>query len=142
MKVKDYLPEKHIQTDETVADWRLAVKLASQPLLDEALITSEYIEAMIQSVEENGPYMVLADYFALIHARPGEGVLEQSMSLLVTKQPIDLEGKPVRIFLVLAAADSESHLESLKEIMAIFMDEEKYNVILNGDREQICQLFQ
>ncbi|OOG27008.1 PTS sugar transporter subunit IIA [Enterococcus casseliflavus] len=142
MKVKDYLPEKHIQTDETVADWRLAVKLASQPLLDEVLITSEYIEAMIQSVEENGPYMVLADYFALMHARPGEGVLEQSMSLLVTKQPIDLEGKPVRIFLVLAAADSESHLESLKEIMAIFMDEEKYNVILNGDREQICQLFQ
>jgi PTS system ascorbate-specific IIA component len=111
-------------------------------LLDEALITSAYIEAMIQSVEENGPYMVLADYFALMHARPGEGVLEQSMSLLVTKQPIDLEGKPVRIFLVLAAADSESHLESLKEIMAIFMDEEKYNVILNGDREQICQLFQ
>ena len=142
MKVKDYLPEKHIQTDETVADWRSAVKLASQPLLDEALITSEYIEAMIQSVEENGPYMVLADYFALMHARPGEGVLEQSMSLLVTKQPIDLEGKPVRIFLVLAAADNESHLESLKEIMAIFMDEEKYNVILNGDREQICQLFQ
>ena len=124
-----------------MADWRSAVKLASQPLLDEALITSEYIEAMIQSVEENGPYMVLADYFALMHARPGEGVLEQSMSLLVTKQPIDLEGKPVRIFLVLAAADSESHLESLKEIMAIFMDEEKYNVILNGDREQICQLF-
>lgn len=142
MKVKDYLPEKHIQTDETVADWRSAVKLASQPLLNEAQITSEYIEAMIQSVEENGPYMVLADYFALMHARPGEGVLEQSMSLLVTKQPIDLEGKPVRIFLVLAAADSESHLESLKEIMAIFMDEEKYNVILNGDREQICQLFQ
>ena len=142
MKVKDYLPEKHIQTEETVADWRSAVKLASQPLLDEALITSEYIEAMIQSVEENGPYMVLADYLALMHARPGEGVLEQSMSLLVTKQPIDLEGKPVRIFLVLAAADSESHLESLKEIMAIFMDEEKYNVILNGDREQICQLFQ
>ncbi len=142
MKVKEYLPEKHRQTDETVADWRSAVKLASQPLLDEALITSEYIEAMIQSVEENGPYMVLADYFALMHARPGEGVLEQSMSLLVTKQPIDLEGKPVRIFLVLAAADSESHLESLKEIMAIFMDEEKYNVILNGDREQICQLFQ
>ena len=102
MKVKDSLPEKHIQTDETVADWRSA----------------------------------------LMHARPGEGVLEQSMSLLVTKQPIDLEGKPVRIFLVLAAADSESHLESLKEIMAIFMDEEKYNVILNGDREQICQLFQ
>ena len=45
MKVKDSLPEKHIQTDETVTDWRSAVKLASQPLLDEALITSAYIEA-------------------------------------------------------------------------------------------------
>ncbi|EQC79937.1 PTS system, mannitol-specific IIA component [Enterococcus sp. HSIEG1] len=116
--------------------------MASQPLLNEKAIDQQYVANMIHSVEENGPYMVLADYFALMHARPGEGVFHQGMSLLVTKNEIDLAGKSVRIFLVLAAKDNQSHLESLQEIMEVFMDQEKYQLILNGDKEQICQLFQ
>lgn len=141
MKSDSLLPKKHIQVSDKVKDWRGAVKLASQPLLDDGLITQNYIEEMIHSVEVNGPYMVLTDHFALMHARPGDGVITQSMSLLVTKSPVDLEGKPVSIFLVLAATDSQSHLESLKEIMAIFMDKDKFNIILNGDKEQITKLF-
>ncbi len=64
------------------------------------------------------------------------------MSLLVTKNEIDLAGKPVRIFPCFSCKDNQSHLESLQEIMEVFMDQEKYQLILNGDKEQICQLFQ
>ncbi|MBX8922884.1 PTS sugar transporter subunit IIA [Enterococcus faecium] len=142
MNLKKLLPEDHIETTNQILTWQEAVQLASQPLLNEKAIDQQYVTNMIHSVEENGPYMVLADYFALMHARPGEGVFHQRMSLLVTKNEIDLAGKPVRIFLVLAAKDSQSHLESLQEIMEVFMDQEKYQLILNGDKEQICQLFQ
>ncbi|MBK4833163.1 PTS sugar transporter subunit IIA [Enterococcus faecium] len=142
INLKKLLPEDHIETTNQILTWHEAVQLASQPLLNEKAIDQQYVTNMIHSVEENGPYMVLADYFALIHARPGEGVFHQGMSLLVTKNEIDLAGKPVRIFLVLAAKDSQSHLESLQEIMEVFMDQEKYQLILNGDKEQICQLFQ
>ena len=135
-------PEFVIETTNQILTWQEAVQLASQPLLNEKAIDQQYVTNMIHSVEENGPYMVLADYFALMHARPGEGVFHRGMSLLVTKNEIDLAGKPVRIFLVLAAKDSQSHLESLQEIMEVFMDQEKYQLILNGDKEQICQLFQ
>lgn len=62
------------------------------------MITHTYLENMIRSVEENGPYMVLADYFALMHAKPGLGVNEQSMSLLVVKDAVDMKGKPIHIF--------------------------------------------
>ena len=131
-----------INLKNQILTWQEAVQLASQPLLNEKAIDQQYVANMIHSVEENGPYMVLADYFALMHARPGEGVFHQGMSLLVTKNEIDLAGKPVRIFLVLAAKDNQRHLESLQEIMEVFMDQEKYQLILNGDKEQICQLFQ
>ncbi|WP_025476852.1 PTS sugar transporter subunit IIA [Enterococcus faecium] len=142
INLKKLLPEDHIETTNQILTWQEAVQLASQPQLNEKAIDQQYVTNMIHSVEENGPYMVLADYFALMHARPGEGVFHQGMSLLVTKNEIDLAGKPVRIFLVLAAKDSQSHLESLQEIMEVFMDQEKYQLILNGDKEQICQLFQ
>ncbi|MBK4851625.1 PTS sugar transporter subunit IIA [Enterococcus faecium] len=142
INLKKLLPEDYIETTNQILTWQEAVQLASQPLLNEKAIDQQYVTNMIHSVEENGPYMVLADYFALMHARPGKGVFHQGMSLLVTKNEIDLAGKPVRIFLVLAAKDSQSHLESLQEIMEVFMDQEKYQLILNGDKEQICQLFQ
>lgn len=96
---------------------------------------------MIQSVNDYGPYMVIADYFALLHARPGEGVNQQSMSLLVIKEPVDMLGKPVKIFMVLAAEDNQSHLDSLQKIMAIFMEPKNYQIILNGSKEEIITLF-
>ncbi len=96
---------------------------------------------MIDSVNKNGPYMVLSDYFALMHARPGQGVKKLGMSLLVLKHETDLRGKPVKIFLVLAATDNQSHLESLQQIMGIFMDDGSYRSILTGNRPAIVNLF-
>ena len=135
------LPKDQIQVAETIENWQQAVKLASEPLLKQGFITQEYIQSMINSVKEHGPYMVIADYFALMHARPGEGVIQQSMSLLVVKEPIDMMNKPVKIFLILAAKDNQSHLASLQKIMTIFMDTQKYQVILSGNKAEITELF-
>ena len=115
--------------------------LASQPLLEKQLITDVYVENMKQSVLDNGPYMVLTDYFALMHAKAGEGVNQKSMSLLVTKEEVSMEGKPVKIFLVLAAEDSQNHLESLQQIMTVFMDDENYQTIMSGQLDKIKKLF-
>ena len=63
------------------------------------------------------------------------------ISLLVVKDDVDIKEKPIHIFLVLAAKNHESHLERLKDIMEIFMDNEKYQTILSGNKETIIQLF-
>lgn len=139
--VNTLLPSDQIQVVEAIESWQQAVALAGEPLLKRNYITSTYIQSMIASVEEHGPYMVLADYFALMHARPGEGVNQQSMSLLVVKEPVDMLDKPVKIFLVLAAKDNQSHLESLQRIMTIFMDTQKYQMILEGNKAEITELF-
>lgn len=139
--LKSILSKNTIQVIDTVSNWQDAVNLASKPLVDSGAITTEYIKNMIQSVKDNGPYMVLTDYFALMHARPGEGVSQNAMSLLVTKEPVDLVGKPIKIFLIMAATDNTSHLKSLQEVMSVFMDQSEYQTVLSGDKEKIVKLF-
>lgn len=133
--------DQNIQIREQVSSWQEALKIASKPLLDSHKITNTYVKNMTKSVKENGPYMVLTDYFALMHARPGEGVNQIGMSLLVLKHPVDLEGKPVKIFLVMAALDNTSHLNALKRIMNILMNNKSFNTILNGNKKEIIDLF-
>lgn len=133
--------DQNIQIREQVSSWQEALKIASKPLLDSHKITNTYVKNMAKSVKENGPYMVLTDYFALMHARPGEGVNQIGMSLLVLKHPVDLEGKPVKIFLVMAALDNNSHLNALKRIMNILMNNKSFNTILNGNKKEIIDLF-
>ncbi|GAB5051489.1 PTS sugar transporter subunit IIA [Pediococcus ethanolidurans] len=135
------LTEQNIQVIDNASDWQMAVKKASEPLIKSKKITDRYVQSMITSVKENGPYMVLSDYFALMHARPGDGVNQLGMSLLVSKQPIDLAGKPVKIFFIMAAVDNNSHLESLQKIMTIFMDDQSYKTVLDGNKKQIVNLF-
>ena len=133
--------DQNIQIREQVSSWQEALKIASKPLLDSHKITNTYVKNMAKSVKENGPYMVLTDYFALMHARPGEGVNQIGMSLLVLKHPVDLEGKPVKIFLVMAALDNTSHLNDLNRIMNILMNNKSFNTILNGNKKEIIDLF-
>ncbi|WP_442886208.1 PTS sugar transporter subunit IIA [Companilactobacillus sp. HBUAS56275] len=141
MVLKSILSKNSIQVVDSVSDWQDALKKASQPLLDSGVITGEYVSNMIKSVQDNGPYMVLTDYFALMHARPGEGVSQNGMSLLVTRNQVDLEGKPIKIFLVMAATDNTSHLKSLQNVMSVFMDQKAYQTILDGNRDKIIELF-
>lgn len=132
-----YLPRENMQSVETIDNWKEAIEIAAQPLLDKGVIEEGYVSNMIQSVKDNGPYIVLNDYFALPHAKAGEGVNEVGLSLLTVKEPVDLEGKPVKIFLVLAAVDSSAHLEVLSEISELLMEEEAYSVFLSGDLNKI-----
>lgn len=131
-----------IEVVDKIKSWQDAVKLACKPLIKKNFITSKYIENIIESVHENGPYMVLDDFFALMHARPGDGVNKTSLSLLVTREEVNLESKPVKIFLVLAAKDNKSHLDKLQKIIQVFMDKDKYKIILDGDLKKIQKLFE
>src|SRR5699024_1763543 len=138
--LSDLLPRDHLQHKTKATDWVDAITIASQPLLKKGVIEEEYIQKMVDSVNDNGPYIVLKDYFALLHARAGDGVNEMGMSLLTLDTSVDLKGNPVKIFLVLAAVDSSSHLDALSEISELLMNEDNYQMFLNGSLDEIYQL--
>jgi mannitol/fructose-specific phosphotransferase system IIA component (Ntr-type) len=132
--LKDLLTESRIRIVDSVTDWKEAIRLAAKPLEEDRSIEPAYTEAMILSVVNLGPYIVLSPGIALPHARPEAGVRTMSMSLLKVKQKVYFtEEKYANLFFVLASADGNSHLDALRELSAIFADEAAYDKFMKAD---------
>jgi len=114
-----------IQVADESPSYQEAIQLACEPLIRLGYIEPSYVERIFDALETFGPYIILADEFALPHAQPAEDVLQTGFSLLLLKQPVDLLGQPVRAFMVLAAKNSSDHIESL-ESLAHFLMESTY----------------
>jgi len=95
---------------------------------------------MIAAVERFGPYIVLADNFALPHAQSVGNVNRLAMSLLLTDQPTDMKGRPVSIFLVLAPTDNDSHLQALREVANLLGKPENLAIFAKGNIAEILAL--
>ncbi|MDD3404207.1 MAG: PTS sugar transporter subunit IIA, partial [Hespellia sp.] len=59
-----------IRFEEEMSDWKEAIRLVAQPLLENGCIEERYIDAMIRNVIENGPYIIIMPGLAMPHARP------------------------------------------------------------------------
>ena len=132
LMLKETLLPDRIKFLDKCENWEVAIKEASLPLLEQGAIEEEYIQAMIDSVHLNGPYIVIDDYFALAHARPSQGVNRLSMSLLKINNSVDFLGKEVKVIVVLAATDNKKHLQALASLTELFMERENLDRIINA----------
>ena len=117
------LKKETIRIARSVDDWREAIKLAAQPLLDSQHITQNYVKKMIQNVEQHGPYIVVAPKIAIAHAKPEDGALKLGMSMLKIDQAVAFSHQSkhqVHIILVLATVDNKSHLKALSQLIRLF----------------------
>lgn len=138
--LKELLFESRIQVVNHCASWKEAIQLASKPLLEDGSIEPIYVQSMIDSIESHGPYIVLADHFALPHASASQGVNALSMSLLISKEEVDLLSKPVNAFLVLATVDNTSHMRALASLSELLYEPKNLEVFCKGDKNSILEL--
>lgn len=138
------LKRENVQICESAKDWRDAIRIAVKPLEEHGYVEPRYKEEIISNVENMGPYIVIADNIALPHARPEQGALETQIGVTLFRQNIVFDGKdmPARLFITLAAKDSDSHLDALMEISELLSDEEIVQKILEvTDTESLYQYF-
>lgn len=127
-----------------VKDWREAVHVAVQPLVDDGYCEPRYIDEIIKNTEKLGPYYVLCENLALIHGSTDQGVLKRQIAITLLREPIKFkeDSHSVRIMIALAATDPESHLSILQAISQLFSDEESMNTVLEAATEkEIFDLF-
>ncbi|WP_027408844.1 PTS sugar transporter subunit IIA [Anoxybacteroides tepidamans] len=137
--LNDLLPPSHIQFVDNVSDWKHAIEVAAQPLLNNDYITGEYIEAMVRNVIEMGPYIVIAPGIALPHARPEQGVKRLGMSFLKIQNGCSFSERQehkVHIVIVLAASDDHSHLKALSELAQLLGNKDALPLLLKADNEK------
>ena len=133
--LEELITKETYQVSSEKLGWKEAIRLAAKPLLDQHKITENYPEAMIQKVEEFGPFINLGKGVAIPHARPDEGVNEIGMSMLVLEEPIYLLDDPeqeVSLLICIAAIDNESHLKALSHLTTILRDKNHVQTLISS----------
>ena len=124
---KEFVAQKHYSFHEGFDDWREAIRAACAPLVADGTIQKEYVSYIIEKVEELGPYIVIAPEICIPHAERGRGVNRSAMCFMKSETPVRFheDGEhDARIFVVLAAADDEEHIQNLMELSERLSDEE------------------
>ena len=138
------LQEKNCYLRDRVQDWKEAVHIACEPLIEQNYCTTAYEAAIYEITERLGPYYVLCENLALIHASNQSGVNDTQMAVTVLKEPVKFkpDGYDVRVLVTLVAKDSESHMEGIQAVSNIFSDEKKVQEILDATcPKEIFDLF-
>lgn len=136
-----------MKTQVEAIDWKEAIHKAGELLVMSDDIDKAYIQNMIDSVNELGPYIVITKGFALAHSAPCEFVKNTSVSLINLKNGVDFgsQNDPVKLVMCLACVDNKSHIGYLQKIASILMkegmidnlckcksEEEMYSIINNA----------
>lgn len=136
------LKDENILLDVEAQNWQETIRKAAKPLLDDGSIEPCYVEAMINSILQYGPYIVIGKGVALAHARPEEGVNKLGYSVMILKEPVTFNHEtndPVSVVFCLAAIDNQSHLEILSLIVNLLNYEGKLEKLSNVKSIQECK---
>lgn len=136
---------ENVQICEDASGWREAIRTAVLPLEKNGYVESRYKDEIIANIEKLGPYIVVADNVALPHARPEQGALKTQIGVTLFRKDVFFENKEssARLFVTLAARDSNSHLDALMKISELLSDEENVEkILISPDVETLYRYFQ
>lgn len=127
--------EKLITLNIEAKNWEDAIRKTSQPLIDCKKASKEYVDDMILSVKQFGPYIVLSKHIAMPHGRPEKGAKECAIAIGVLKTPVEfgnIDNDPVKYIFSLSATDNTSHLKAIVKLADLFKDKEFFKLLDNA----------
>lgn len=127
--LSEIIKKNHYIFIDEAKDWKDAIKLSCEPLIEDKTIDERYITQIIECVEEYGPYIVLIPGVAMPHSQKNaEGVFDTAVSFMKLKKPVSFDendpDKDAILFFTIASVDSDKHLENLTKLSDMLVNEE------------------
>ena len=137
------LDEQAVRLNVMAHDWEEAVRICGEVLVETNKVDSSYVDAIIHTIKELGPYILIAPGVALPHARPEDGVIAEGISVVVLEEEVAFApGKEFQVLIGLAARDKESHLDILQKIAEVISKEESIERLKHAtELEEVLLLF-
>ena len=101
------LNKDNVKLKVKASDWEEAVRIGAGMLVEQGCAKQSYVDGIIASVKELGPYIVIADGIAMPHTRPEQGAIGIGCG----------DDSEVKVMICFSAVDSESHMDILKMIV-------------------------
>lgn len=124
--------ENLIRLNVAATDWEDAVRKSASALLENGKITASYIDEMITTAKEVGPYIVITKHVALPHARPESGAKEIAIGIATLEHPVEFGNEandPVKYVFSLSAVDQNTHIQAMAELAELLDRPEFYDVL-------------
>lgn len=128
----EVLNERFIKVNAGCRSRDDAVKECGRLLVSADCAEERYIQAMIDNVEENGTYIVIAPGIAMPHARPEKGAKAIGLSIVTLEAPVKFghpTNDPVELVVGLSAIDHQTHLKALSELVDILGNKSKVELL-------------
>ena len=137
MFIGELVEQNRVSFHESFDSWEEAIKASCKPLIDDGTIEDAYVESVIASVKEHGPYIIIMPDVALPHAQENAvGVNDTAISFMKVEKPVRFEeGNPekdARLFFTLASADHNVHLENMGKLAEILMNQPLVDELLQA----------
>lgn len=123
--LSELLTIDYIDVGVKANNWQEAIKASGQVMLAKGDIEQRYIEAMIDQVKINGPYIVISKGVAVPHGSFNQGTKRVAMSLVKLKEPVyfGIDGyDPVEIVCALSPIDHNQHLRAFFTLVNLLLD--------------------
>ena len=142
--LRDLLKPENIEFAAEIYPWDEAIRSASNVLWENGSIELRYINKMIRLIQENQPYIMLADGVIVAHAGVDDGVARPAMSLYRMPERISINGyMDADIIMVLATPDKTIHLTALYQLIHLLENEVNLNKIRMAENtEKLVQLIE
>jgi ascorbate PTS system EIIA or EIIAB component len=121
------IDERAIAVGAEAGSWQAAVELCGGLLVQSGVAEERYVPAMIRTVEELGPYVVIAPGVAIPHARPENGAIKPGISLVILREPVEFgseENDPVDLLFGFATTGSDAHVEIIRALAEFIGEKE------------------
>ena len=129
-----------IELNCSAKTWEEAVLCAGMLLVNHGYAENIYINAMLKSVNELGPYIVIYPGFALPHAKLEKGVFHTGLSFIRLKKPVYFPKKsddPVHTIIALCTNGSRDHIKTLQKIALIFRNERLIDTLQKSKNKEV-----
>lgn len=118
--VTTLIDPKLVQLNIRAENWKDAIIKSGKPLVDNKLVTKNYLKGVIRIAEETGPYIVFMPHVALSHAKIEDGALKDGMGLTVLKDPVSFgnnDNDPVKYIFTLSSTKPDGHLSQMARLV-------------------------
>ena len=115
--------------EEIPANWEEAIRFSGRVMKNQNLVTDRYIDQVISDVKEYGPYIVIVPGVAMpLSSAKNEGVIGPGIGFTIMPKTVSFEEgneeKDAKLFFMLAAKDSEAHMQNIANLSDMLMEED------------------
>lgn len=130
--LRDAVDPASVEIGAEVGDWKAAVVRSAGLLAAAGVVEERYGPAMIATVEELGPYVVIGPGIAIPHARPEDGALKVGISVMTLKTPVEFgseEHDPVDLIFGFATPNADSHIDTIRDLVEFIKNGENLKAL-------------